>query len=163
MRRVSLVMVVAVMALAAGAAVAGEKKAYGDGVTLEASVPITQLMGSPNEYVGKKVRVEGVISGVCKKRGCWMQVSDPESGESVRIKVEDGVIVFPYTAMGHEAVAEGVFTAIPVEGGGHAEHAEHAEGEPCDKTEEGQKAGCDAPTKGNVIYLIQGTGALIEA
>jgi hypothetical protein len=165
MRRVSLI-AVAAMILAAGAAVAGDSESYGEGVTLEKAVPIQKLMGEPDEYVGQKVRVDGVISGVCKKRGCWMQVSDPESGESVRIKVEDGVIVFPYSAMGHEAAAEGVFTAIPVGGGDQgAEQAkhEHAEGEPCDKSEEGQKAGCDAPKKGNVIYLIQGTGAVIKA
>ena len=44
-----------------------------------------------------------------------------------------------------------------------AQAQRHAKGEPCDKSEEGQKAGCDAPTKGNVIYLIHGTGAVIKA
>ncbi len=169
MRRALVVTVV--MLLAGGVvATALDGDSYGDGVTLEKSVPIKDLMATPDKFVGQKVRVEGVISAVCQKRGCWMQVTDPDTGDGVRIKVEDGVIVFPYSAMGHKALAEGIFTAIPVEGGEHAEHAEHAKAEataegkePCDKTEEGKKAGCDAPKKGNVIYLIQGTGAVIKA
>jgi len=54
----------------------------------------------------------GVGWAVCKKRGCWIQVSDPDSGKGIRIKVEDGVIVFPLESMGHRASAQGAFTAI---------------------------------------------------
>lgn len=176
MRRALVIMIVTLLA-GGVVATAMDGNTYGDGVKLENAVQIKALLATPDKYVGQMVRVEGVISAVCQKRGCWMQITDPDSGEGVRIKVEDGVIVFPYSAMGHKAAAEGVFTAIPVEGGEHAEHAKAeaakaeaakteatAEGkEPCDKTEEGKKAGCDAPKKGNVIYLIQGTGAVIEA
>jgi hypothetical protein len=161
------------VALAGAMSVAADDTSYGGGVTLEKATPIATLLASPGDYVGQKVRVEGVITGVCKKRGCWMQMTDPESGEGVRIKVEDGVIVFPYTAMGKTASAEGVFDSIEVEpaadeGAAEVDHAEHAgsgeaEGENCDKTAEGKKAGCDAPKKGNTIYLINGTGAVIHA
>ena len=90
----------------------GDAAEYGDGVTLEEAVAVETLLGSPDDYLGKTVRVDGVITGVCKKRGCWMQVTNPETGNGVRIKVDDGVIVFPYTAMGKKASAEGVFDAI---------------------------------------------------
>lgn len=155
-----------VMVVAAAVAGAGDT-VYGKGVNLADAVAIEALLAQPQDYVGKTVRVDGVITGVCKKRGCWMQVTDPDSGAGVRFKVEDGVIVFPYEAMGHRAQAEGVFTAIAVDPpaaeqkAAHAGHEEHAEGESCDKSAEGQKAGCDAPKQGNVIYLIQGTGAII--
>ena len=168
MRRALPILLVTLL-VGGAVAMAMDGDRYGDGVTLEKAVPIKDLMASPEKFVGQKVRVDGVVSAVCEKRGCWMQVTDPDSGEGVRIKVEDGVIVFPYSAMGHTAAAEGVFTAIPVGGGEHAEHAKqeaHAEKgakEPCDTTEEGRQAGCDAPKKDNVIYLIQGTGAVIQA
>ncbi len=150
---------------------AGDVETYGDGVTLTEAVAIDTLLASPDDYVGKVVRVDGVITGVCKKRGCWMQVTDPESGNGVRIKVEDGVIVFPYTSMGREAAAEGVFEAIKltpeqIEARTAAEH-NHAEGETCDKTGpkgegEGAGAGCDAPAVNEYIYMIRGTGAIIK-
>jgi hypothetical protein len=153
-----LVIVMVCMALPV---VAGEK--YGDGVSLDEPVAIPTLLNHPDDYLGKTVRVDGVITGVCKKRGCWMQVTGPDTGEGVRIKVEDGVIVFPYTAMGHRVSAEGVFEAIPVEepaaeGAAH----QHAEGEECDRAEGSSKTGCDAPVENRVVYLIRGTGAVIS-
>jgi len=116
-----------------------------------------------------EIRVDGVVTAVCKKRGCWMQVTDQESGNGVRIKVEDGVIVFPYTSMGFEAQAEGVFEAIKltpeqIEARTVAEH-KHAEGATCDKDEPKSPAvgtGCDLPPVNEYVYLIRGTGAVIK-
>jgi hypothetical protein len=161
---------VAVMCTMAAAPVtAGEAESYGDGVTLDEAVAIDVLLANPNDYVGRKVRVDGVITAVCKKRGCWMQVTDPESGDGVRIKVEDGVIVFPYTSMGHEAQAEGIFEAIKltpeqIEARTAAAH-QHKEGATCDK--DGPKSsatatGCDLLPVNEYVYLIRGTGAVIK-
>jgi hypothetical protein len=147
----------------------GDAATYGDGVTLTEAVPIDTLVANPDQYQGKKVRVDGVITAVCKKRGCWMQMSDPSSGNGIRIKVEDGVIVFPYTSMGHEASAEGVFEAIrlspeQIEARMAAEHG-HAAGATCDKEGprgDGTGAGCDAPIKDQYVFVIHGTGAVIQ-
>jgi hypothetical protein len=164
-----LILSMASIAMAAAPLMAGETTTYGDGVTLDEAVAIDTLLENPNDYVGRKIRVDGVITAVCKKRGCWMQVTDPGSGNGVRIKVEDGVIVFPYTSMGHEAKAEGVFEAIKltpeqIEARTAAEH-QHAEGESCDK--DGPKSpaagtGCDLPPINEYVYLIRGTGAVIK-
>ena len=164
-----LILSLTLFAIAATPVVAGETTSYGAGVTLDQAVEIKTLLGNLNDYVGRKVRIDGVITGVCKKRGCWMQITDPESGDGVRIKVEDGVIVFPYTSMGHQAQAEGVFEAIKlspeqIEAREKAAH-DHAPGESCDKDEpkrEESVAGCDAPVVDEYIYLIRGTGAVIK-
>jgi hypothetical protein len=156
-----------------GSAPAGEVADYGKGVTIDQAVPMESLLASPDDYLGKTIRVDGVITGVCKKRGCWMQVTDPDTGDGVRIKVEDGVIVFPYTAMGPKASAEGVFEAITLtpeqveaRAARYAAEHDHAEGESCDKGEKardggGEGAGCDAPVQDNRIFMIRGTGATI--
>jgi hypothetical protein len=141
---------------------------YGEGVTLQETLSIAQLLAEPDQYTGKKVRVNGVITGVCRKRGCWMQVTNPETGEGIRVKVEDGVIVFPYSAMGQETSVEGVFEAIQLtpeqvaarqarEGQGTHNHAP---GETCDKGVSA-KTGCDAPVHDDRIFVIRGTGAII--
>jgi hypothetical protein len=99
-----------------------------------------------------------------------MQLTNPDTGDGIRIKVEDGVIVFPYTAMGKHASAEGVFEAVPLtpeqvaarraqlESQGH----DHAQGEACDKGAPA-RAGCNAPVHDDRIYLIRGTGAIIDS
>jgi hypothetical protein len=157
-------------------AVGDDSTSYGEGVSIEKAVPMETLLASPDEYVGKKVRVDGVITGVCEKRGCWMQLTDSETGAGVRIKVDDGVIVFPYTAMGKKASAEGEFQVITltpeqVEARAARQAAEAgekaaAEGEGCDQAapaKEGraEDAGCDAPVQDNRIFMIHGTGAVI--
>jgi len=164
-----LILSFGICALLATPVMAGDAGTYGDGISLDEAVPIDTLIANANDYVGQTVRVDGVITGVCKKRGCWMQVTDPVSGNGVRIKVEDGVIVFPYTSMGHEAQAEGVFEAIKltpeqIEARKAAEH-NHEPGEACDKNGpkgEGTGAGCDAPAVNEYVYMIRGTGAIIK-
>jgi hypothetical protein len=164
-----LILNVLICSMMAIPATAGDVETYGGGVTIEQAVAIDTLLAAPKDYVGTKVRVEGVITGVCQKRGCWMQVTNPETGSGVRIKVEDGVIVFPYTAMGREASAEGVFEAIKltpeqVAARTAAEHG-HAEGESCDKDgpkRDGSGPGCDAPVVDQYVYMIRGTGAVIK-
>ncbi len=163
-----LILSMALIAMAAAPVMAGDSESFGDGVTLDEAVAIDVLLENPNDYVGRKVRVDGVITAVCKKRGCWMQVTDQESGNGVRIKVEDGVIVFPYTSMGRDAQAEGIFEAIKltpeqIEARNAAAH--NHEGETCDKEgPEGPSAGagCDAPAINEYVYMIRGTGAVIR-
>jgi hypothetical protein len=174
MRRTAAAFVI-VIAMA-GIAVAGdiEGTSYGKGVTIAESTPIATLLAKPEGFVGQKVRVDGVITGVCEKRGCWMQVTDQETGQGIRIKVEDGVIVFPMESMGHRAAAEGTFEAVkltPEQVAARAEAAKKAAedaaaaaGEPCEKAgEPAVKAGCDAPVQNDTIYLIRGTGAVIQS
>jgi len=158
---------VVMVMVAAVAVVSAETASIGDGVSLADPVAISTLLSEPDAYVGQKVRIDGVITGVCKKRGCWMQVTDPETGQGVRIKVDDGVMVFPYESMGHKASAEGVFEAIeltPEQVAARAENAghSHAADGTCEKGT-GAKAGCDAPVHEDTIYLIRGTGAIIQS
>lgn len=174
MRRALAVFVVVMAGV--GLVHAGELEgtSYGEGVTIDEAIPIATLLSQPDRYVGAKVRVDGVITGVCAKRGCWMQVTDPETGQGVRVKVEDGVIVFPYESMGHRAAAEGTLEAIKLtpeqiaaRAAAAAEAAkahDHAPGESCDR--EGSaaaKAGCDAPVQEDTIYVLRGTGAVIQS
>jgi hypothetical protein len=99
----------------------GETK-FGTGVNLKDSTSIKALVEKPASYVGKTVRVDGVATAVCSAMGCWMAVAaeGDEKGATVRIKVDDGVIVFPMTAKGRRVSAEGVFEEV----GGNGESKE---------------------------------------
>lgn len=94
------------------AVVGDEGKAYGKPLSGSDTTLISVLMADPERYVGQTVRVEGLIVGVCEKRGCWMSLASDEEFEDLRIKVDDGVIVFPIEAKGKRAVAEGEFSKI---------------------------------------------------
>ena len=87
---------------------------YGSGITLPETVSIAELKGNVDKYAGKEVRVEGMVTGVCPKRGCWFDMSGEKAGESMRFKVKDGVMVFPMEANGKYAVAQGVVRKMPM-------------------------------------------------
>jgi hypothetical protein len=126
-------------------------------VTLKAATAVATLLEAPTEYVGKTVRVDGVVKGVCQMRGCWIEVADEKSGKSVRMKVEDGVIVFPKESAGRRVSAEGVFEKSGSEATHSAEHAGHAG--PAGEHECPMEA---ASASGNTVYQIRGTGAVID-
>ena len=136
---------------------AGDGKAYGEPLTGKDTVPIHQLLENPDPYLGEVVRVEGLVTNVCEKRGCWMSLaSDEKEFEEIRIKVDDGVIVFPMEAKGRRAVAEGVLTKIEMtmeETLAYQKH--HAE----EHDEEFDPASVTEPL---VFYQIKGTGAVIR-
>lgn len=123
MRRFVLLVLVAMLATPAiagdpapasqdAASKAAEATTYGAALSDAEIVPVSKLYAEPDAYVGKPVKVEGRVVSVCAKRGCWMELAGDQEFQSMRIKVEDGVIVFPMDAVGHMAVAEGVFTKI---------------------------------------------------
>ena len=86
-------------------------KVYGEGVSAPDTMLVSELLANPESYIGKTVRVKGTAVGVCAHRGCWINIASDTEGETVRVKVQDGVIVFPPEIMGDIVVAEGVWTA----------------------------------------------------
>jgi len=131
-------------------AVAGEK--LGAGVTIKDATAIKDLYASPEKFLGKPVRIDGVVTGVCAEMGCWMALAAADRPEqTVRFKVDHGVaIVFPISARGKEASAEGVFEKI---GAGDEEAKEAAR--------EHTAAQPNASTFGTT-YQIKASGAVIK-
>lgn len=87
---------------------------FGAGVKLAEPTPIATLYANPERFVGKTIRLDGVVTAVCQEMGCWMALADSaESSQTVRFKVDhDGALVFPIAARGKRASAEGVFERI---------------------------------------------------
>jgi hypothetical protein len=107
-----------VLAGVAAALLASDHK-LGKPLTLKEQVPIAALVTEPARYAGKTVQVKGTVREVCRHMGCWMEIADQAGDKAVRIKVKDGEIVFPETAVGKTAVAEGRFTRIGDEKAGY--------------------------------------------
>ncbi|MEW5800145.1 MAG: DUF4920 domain-containing protein [Bacteroidota bacterium] len=87
---------------------AADSKKYGKELTLKEKTKISDILAAPEKYDGKLVQVEGAIVAVCEHRGCWIKISSDKEFESIRFKVEDGVIVFPMEIKGANVVAEGI-------------------------------------------------------
>ena len=136
------------------AAWAGELK-LGKPLTLKQPLPVAALMAKPDTHVGKTVQVKGKITEVCQMMGCWMALAEPNSQATVRIKVNDGEIVFPKDSAGKMAVAEGSLQKIELTKEQAISRAQH------EAEEQGKKFSPSSIKGGVVIYQIQGTGAII--
>jgi hypothetical protein len=127
----------------------------GKPLTLKETTPIDKLVAQPDQYVGKTVQVRGSVRDVCKKMGCWMELVDTASGKGVRIKVNEGEIVFPKDAVGKTAIAEGKFAKLVLSKEQAIAQAKH------EAEENGRKFDPASITSGRTMYQIQGTGAAI--
>lgn len=124
---------------------------FGAGVTLTESTSVARLLEAPAEYEGKTVRVEGTVKAVCAHMGCWMAfaATEPTDSRTLLVKVDDGVIVFPVSAKGRRAVAQGVFQRI---GASDAEGREAA-GEHAKQTASAGQA--------QTTWQLKATGAVV--
>ena len=148
MKTLALALVVAAAAafVPAGAAAPAT---YGKGVTLTTATPLYRLLKDPSAFEGKTVRVEGVVTAVCTEMGCWMALGakDAAGVPTMMIKVEDGVIVFPVSAKGKKAAAQGVVQRVS--------------GEANEAVREKALADPSAKTTAADAWLIQATGAVV--
>jgi hypothetical protein len=134
---------------------ADEGEKYGKSITLKEKTKISDILKDPESFVGKKVLVEGTVVNVCEKRGCWMELSSDEGYGTIRVKVEDGEIVFPMEAKGKTALVEGEIYSFVMKDPECT--GEHAEGENADK-----KCEHESNDKCETIYQIKGIGAVIN-
>ena len=120
----TLVLMMSLAALSDAAA----PETYGTGVSLTETTPIASILASPAAFEGKTVKVEGTVSAVCTHMGCWMALAPDagNDGSTVMIKVDDGVIVFPVSAKGRRAAAQGVVQRVGGDAEGQSAAAEHA-------------------------------------
>jgi hypothetical protein len=113
---------VVLCATVAGAAAA---KKYGKPITLKETTRISDIYAKPDAFNGKLVKVEGPIVDVCSEKGCWIAVGSDKEFQSIRFKVDDGVIVFPMTAKGSNGVVEGVVTVTTLSEADQIAQGEH--------------------------------------
>jgi hypothetical protein len=149
-RRLILCTLVLLAAGLAGRADAPKK--LGDGVTIERATPIPDVLTRPAEFDHKPIRVEGIVTAVCQEMGCWMALRPADSAEgapTLRLKVDDGVIVFPVTAKGHRAVAQGTLEKVAGDAESKQAFDEHASHQSV------------PPKSATAEWQLRATGALI--
>jgi hypothetical protein len=116
---------VLMVALAATVSVAAAAKKYGKPLTLTETTKVSDIYAAPDAFNGKRVKVQGPIVDVCSERGCWIAIGSDKEFQTIRFKVDDGVIVFPMDAKGLTAVVEGVIAVTTLSEKDQIEQGEH--------------------------------------
>lgn len=146
------------LALVCGSALADNPgKTYGKGVAAADTVLVSELMAHPDSFVGQTVRVKGTAVAVCAHRGCWVNIASDQEGQTVRVKVNDGEIVFPAEIVGEQLVAEGVWTSNKLD----LETTRMVCANEAEK--HGESFDPESVTECMTLYQISGTGAVVTS
>jgi hypothetical protein len=136
-------------------AFASNVETYGVKLTLSEVTKISEILTEPEQFVGKKVLVKGMVVDVCAKRGCWMYLASDKPFEKIQIKVLDGEIVFPMSARGKEALVEGEIEALKFSKEDAIAWLQHK------AEEKGESFDPESVTSGMTVYRIKALGAEI--
>jgi hypothetical protein len=73
------------------------------------AVAMAELVGSPEKYQDKSVRVEGTVRRACDKAGCWMELAESadKSAAGVRVVMSGHGFAVPTDSAGSKATVEG--------------------------------------------------------
>ena len=158
--RVLLSVLALPLSIACKPASPGRERGGGDQGLWRAAHPdrhhqVSTVLANAEGMVGQKVLVAGTVVDVCQERGCWLALGSEERGATLRVKVEDGVIIFPMSARGHAAVVEGIIEKIDLTAEQAREAAmKHAK-------EKGEAFDSTATFAAKTSYQLRGIGAVI--
>ncbi len=105
-----------------------DEQTFGAEITMTKSVSLAELYTNSAEYAGKEILVEGAITEVCQKKGCWLKMTDGQN--ELTVKFKDYEFFVPKDAAQSHVKVQGVF-AVEVD-----EHIEQEAG----KQKEGERA-----------------------
>jgi hypothetical protein len=96
----------------------------GQEVTVGQPTAIAELAADPARFLGRLVRLEGVVAGVCQGSGCWVEVEGADGGRFMAKSLDESILL-PTDCSGQKIVVQGMVVALTPE----PEHAQAAEAE----------------------------------
>ena len=129
---------------------------FGGKVNMDTITNVSDILATPENFIDKNVTIKGTIVKVCKKRGCWVELASDKRFQTFRVKVRDGDMVFPMTAMGKTAYATGEVQGFPLSLERSKQYlAYQAE-------EMQQKFDPESVTEAITVYQLSPNGVMIE-
>lgn len=130
-------------------------KQFGNELTVKETTEISSLLASKEDFLGKRVLVEGTVVDVCEMAGCWLMLQGKDENEKIKVKVKDGEIVFPTEAKGLKATVEGELYKIEMDEEMARDYLEHV------AEEQGKEFDRNSHNGTLVLYQLKGIGAVI--
>jgi len=85
---------------------------FGGDFTVETVTPASDLLSDPTSWVDKTVRVEGKVTDVCQKAGCWLVITDDTN--HMRVRTKDHGFAVDKAGAGSTSQIEGLVVALPL-------------------------------------------------
>ena len=101
-----LLSVLALAILAASSLADIKAKTFGKEPKSKKEISISALQAKPAKFKNKTVLLSGIITDVCKHRGCWLEIQQSD-GAKIICKSMDESILFPPEVVGHSIRLQG--------------------------------------------------------
>ncbi len=131
----------------------------GEKLTLDSTTAVSVILENPEDFLGKPLQISGMVVDVCSHQGCWIDVSSDKPNETIKVKVDDGVIIFPLTAKGKEVIAEGTLEKLTFTDEEALSFKKH---EAEEKGEEFDEVNYKITDADKTIYRLRGLGVVIK-
>jgi Domain of unknown function (DUF4920) len=89
----------------AGSDAARAHKTYGAPLGQSPKTALSDVLGSPEKFAGKRVTVEGAVRAACTRKGCWMELSEDSAptAPGCRVTFQDYGFFVPTDSAGSQA------------------------------------------------------------
>lgn len=84
---------------------------YGDTISTDGAITTDEMVAQLEGKDSLTVKVTGEISGVCQKKGCWMDIP-LANGETMKVKFKDYAFFVPMNSTGQTATLEGTVRKV---------------------------------------------------
>ncbi len=147
-----LIVVISIM----GSAVASEKKKVGKDLSTEKPVEISKILEDPEEYVGKTLKITGVVIDMCVKRGGWMDIAGDKEFTKFTVDAKTADFKFPLDSKGKIATVEGILTKVTVSVEEQKARLSH------EAEENGKEVDLTTIKEPKISYIIKAAGAEVD-
>ncbi|MBI5659133.1 MAG: DUF4920 domain-containing protein [Nitrosomonadales bacterium] len=79
---------------------------FGKRTTADGAIPASSVASKMKGLDSLAVKVTGTVTGVCQKKGCWMQL-DIGEGKTMRVRFKDYAFFVPKNISGKTVVLDG--------------------------------------------------------
>jgi hypothetical protein len=121
---------------------------FGQPITITEAIAAADVIAKPGDYLGKPILVRGEVVDICQAMGCWMVITDGESGIRVTTKGHDFFVRKDGT--GSMALVQGTLKHVAPD----AERTAHLKGESAKPDQMPEKAGFE--------YEIEAAGVVFS-
>jgi len=102
------IILVCFLILGVASSVMAARQYYGAKISLSNYLELSEIMKDPEQYVGKRVLVEGKVVMICARKGCWMDIESNKTNEVVHINIPSDMFTFTMSAQDREVHIEGI-------------------------------------------------------
>ncbi|MFC1554699.1 hypothetical protein ACFL7D_08710, partial [candidate division KSB1 bacterium] len=86
-----------------------QDRKYGKEIIIKEKTDVADVIKNPENFSGKNILIEGIITSICKERGIWIDITGTGTYETIKCIVNNNYFAISPYVTGKTGTVEGVF------------------------------------------------------